>query len=181
MVRYSFKAKDGTEVLIREPVMTDAALLMAMINAVIEEPMSGIIFNKKTTLEDEKKWLKQRMRDIERKKTVILLAEVDGEAMGNCDVVRRQFKEFHRAELGIVIREELRGKGVGEALIKRTIALAKQRMKGLEQVDLKTFTYNRRAQSLYRKMGFRRTGCIPRAIKEGKKYYGEVEMVLYLR
>lgn len=180
MVHYSFKAKDGTEVLIREPVMTDAPLLMTMINAVIEEPMSGIIFDKKTTLEDEKKWLKQRMRDIERKNTVMLLAEVDGEIMGNCELARRQFKEFHRAELGIVIRKELRGKGVGEALMKRTIALAKQRMKDLEQINLKTFTYNRRAQSLYKKMGFVRTGCIPRAVKDGNRYYGEVEMVLYL-
>ncbi len=180
MVRYSFEAIDGTKVLIREPMIADAASLTAMTNEVIEEPMSGINRNKKFTFEETKKWLKHRLQEIKRKRIVMLVAEVDGQIMGNCDLLRRQFKASHRAEIGVVLKKELRGKGVGEALMKSTMALAKERMKGLQQVDLKTFAYNKRAQNLYKKLGFVRTGCVPRAVREGNKYYGELVMVLRL-
>jgi RimJ/RimL family protein N-acetyltransferase len=180
MVRSSFIAKDGTEVIIREPVKTDAALLMRLVNAVIDEPMSGLLINKKIGLEYERKWLKGRLDEIRSKKIVQLVAEVDSKIVGSCSVDRRRYKESHRAELGIAISKDYRGKGIGEALMRMSIRLAKQRMKGLEQIDLQTFSYNKRSQNLYKKVGFVRTGYVPRAIKEGNEYYGEHVMVLLL-
>lgn len=180
MVKYTFMAKDRTRVVFREPRRTDARQLMGLINSVIEEPMSGLMMNKKIRLKEEVKWLDGRLSEIRRKNVVMLVAEVDGRITGNCDISRRSFKEIHRAVLGIVLCKEIRGKGIGEALMRRAIELARHRMKGLEQIDLQTFTYNRRAQNLYGKIGFVKTGCVPRAIKEGEDYHGEHVMVLYL-
>jgi len=180
VVKYTSKAKDGTRVVFREPRETDAVQLMNLINSVIDEPMSGLLMNKRTSLKDERKWLKHRIEDIKQRRTVMLVAEVDGRIMGNCDIVRRSAKESHRAVLGIVLLKEIRGKGIGEAIMVRAIELARKRFTGIEQIDLQTFSYNKRAQIVYRKVGFVKTGFVPRAIKEGSEYYGEDVMVLYL-
>ena len=180
MVRSIFEARDGTRTIIRELVKTDAEQLMRHANRVIDEPMSGLSRDKKIVLKEEIEWLKRRLEDIHSKRAVTLVAELDGQVVGRCDIDRRRNKESHRAVLGIAVRKELRGKGIGEELINRTIQLARQRMKGLEQIDLMTISYNKRAQRLYKKLGFVRTGFVPRAIKEGNEYYGEHVMVLYL-
>jgi len=180
MVRCVFIAKDGTKIIIRELVKTDAALLVRFINAIIDEPMSGLMINKKLDLKYERKWLKHRLEETGGKSAVSLVLETDGRIVGSCSVDRRRYKETHRAVLGIALSKDVRGKGAGEALIRRTIQLAKKRMKGLEQIDLQTFSYNKRALNLYKKVGFVKTGFVPRAIKEGNEYYGEHVMVLYL-
>lgn len=180
MVEFHFTAKDGTRVVIREPSSADAPQLMMLINSVICEPMSGLMINERIGLADERKWVAGRIKEIRARRVVQLVAVVDGTIHGNCDIVRRRYKESHRAVLGIVIDGSLRGKGVGEAMMKRAIQVASRRMKGLEQIDLQTFSYNKRAQSLYRKLGFVQTGYVPRAIKEGRKYYGELVMALRL-
>jgi putative acetyltransferase len=180
VVRYRFKAKDGTRIVFREPRKTDAAQLMEFINAIIEEPMSGLMMNKKTNLKEEKKWLRRVLEEVSLKRTVMLVVEVDRRIMGNCHIYRRSDKESHRAVLGVALRKEIRGKGVGEALMRRTIELATQRFKGVEQIDLQTFSYNKRAQRLYAKLGFVKIGRVPRAVKEGKDYFAEYLMVLYM-
>jgi RimJ/RimL family protein N-acetyltransferase len=180
MDSFSFTSKEGTKVIFREPLKTDSALLVSFVNAVVDEPMSGLMINKKLDLKYERKWLKSRLEEIRDRSAVTLVIDVEGQIVGSCSVDRRRYKESHRAVLGIALRKDFRGKGVGEALMRRTIRLAQQRMKGIEQIDLKTFSYNKRAMNLYVKLGFVKTGFVPRAAKEGSKYYGEHEMVLYL-
>ncbi len=175
-----FRAKDGTRVTFREPKMSDMRNLMRMVNSVTCEPMSGLMINRRIGLKEEKDWLSARLKEIRRRETVMVVVEADGRIVGNCDVKRRGFKEEHRAVLGIVLVKEFRGKGIGEALMKNTIALTKERMKGVEQIDLQTFSYNKRAQALYRKLGFVKIGEVPRAVKEAGRLYGEHLMVLYL-
>lgn len=82
--------------------------------------------------------------------------------------------------MGIALSREIQGRGVGEALIKKTIALAKQRMHGLEVVDLQVIDYNGRAKGLYKKLGFVKVARMPDAIKEDHEYFDEDWMALRL-
>ena len=180
MQRYAFTATDGKKVVFREPRSTDARALMDFINGFVGEDRSGLLIDKKTDIKAEKRWLKQRMREIKGRLTVMLLVECEGRVVGNCDVKRRMWKESHRAVFGIALSEEVRGKGIGEALIRKTIALAKQRMRGLEAIDLAVIDYNRRAKGLYSKVGFVKVARMPRAIKEDREYFDEDWMVMRL-
>ncbi len=180
MFKREFVAKDGAHVLFREPKLSDIPLLTRMLNSVVYEPMSGLMIDKRVGIRQERVWLEGRLKEIRRRETVMIVVEAGGRIVGNCDIKRRGFKQAHRAVLGIVLVKEFRGKGIGEALMRSAIGLSKERMKGLEQIDLQTFAYNKRAQALYRKVGFVKIGEIPRAIREGGRFYSEHLMELYL-
>jgi RimJ/RimL family protein N-acetyltransferase len=181
MVRIPFVADDGTSVVLREPRADDARQMMEFINSVIGEKMSGIVLDKKLTLKAEKAWLAGVMKEIDRKDTVMLLVESDGEILGNCHAARRPMKHSHRATIGIALVKKARGKGIGEAAMRATISLVRQRMNGVGFIDLSTFGYNKRAQSLYRKLGFVKVGDIPSAVKDGDRCFNEHLMALDLR
>lgn len=172
--------KKGLEVNVREPDPSDAKQLMKFINPIIREPMSGLPLAKPMTLKGEEEWLNGHLKEIRKREAVILLVELDGRIAGNCHIWRSKGKHSHWAKMGIALRKDVRGMGLGEALIIKTIALAKKRMPGLLMLELSVFDYNPRAYSLYLKLGFVKVGTIPDAVKEGKKYYDEIMMVLRL-
>lgn len=180
MTKHRFTARDGTSVVFREPKPSDSKLLMDFINPFVAEPMSGLLINKRVRLKEEKAWLKGWLADIRSRKGVMLLVEEDGRIRGNCTVIRLVWKSSHMADAGIALSKDVRGRGIGEALLRETIELARKRMRGLEMIQLKAFGYNERALELYRKLGFAVVGRIPRANKEGKDYYDDVLMVKYL-
>ena len=181
VVKFRFTAKDGTMVVFREPKPADARQLMELINAFVTERMSGLLIDRRVSLKEEKAWLAGWIADIRNRKGVMLLAEVDGRIKGNCTVTRQIWKSSHVADAGIALSRDIRGKGIGEALMDRTIELARERMRGLEMIQLKAFAYNERALELYRKIGFVEVGRIPKASKEGKDYYDDVLMVKFLK
>ncbi len=181
MASDSFQASDGTVVIFREPKIGDARQDLRLINESMDESMSGLMMNRHTTIEDEKKWIRGRIQGIRRNRLVMLSAVVDGVVKGNCDVDRQGWKKSHRALLGVLIAKDLRGKGIGEELMRRTISLAERRLKGVEFIDLFVFDYNRRAKNLYSKLGFVEIARIPKGVKEGSRYYDELLMTRRVR
>ncbi len=181
MVRIGFVANDGTRTVFREPKPDDARQLMEFINSVIAERMSGIVLDKKLTLKTEKVWLAGVLKEIRKREAVMLLVESDGKILGNCHASRRPMKHAHRVMIGIALVKEARGKGIGEAAMRATIDLVRKRMKGVEFIDLSTFGYNKRAQRLYRNLGFVKVGDIPDAVREGDQYFSEHLMALDLK
>lgn len=73
----------------------------------------------------------------------------------------------HVGDLGIVVRENFRGMGIGSKLMNSLIALA--RREGLRKIRLIVSADNHRAIKLYKKFGFK----ITRFIKEGDIYKGK--------
>lgn len=180
VIRYGHLNADGTELIFREPSRADARAYMSFINSLADETMSGLSVNRKVTLKEEERWLEGVLSDCRARRTVMLMAERDGIILGNCEVAKMPFKHSHRANIGVALRKELRGKGVGEALMRRTMELARRRIKGLEAIELATFGYNDRAISLYNKLGFEEVARVPKAVKEGNAYFDEVIMRLEL-
>jgi RimJ/RimL family protein N-acetyltransferase len=180
MVRFEHVASDGTELVFREPVKGEAKALMSFINSFVDEPMSGLLIDKKVSLRGEEKWLESRLGEIRSRSVVMLLAERDGRVVGSCHMSRLPWKHSHRADIGVALKHDVRGKGVGEALMRRTMELGIRRFRGLETVELSAFAYNDRALALYKKLGFEECARIPRSAKEGRTYFDEVLMRLDL-
>ncbi len=180
MVAFRYTIKDGTELLFREPGPKDAPQLMRFINTFVSESKSGLLINKKMTLQSEKAWLKGWLEDIKDRKSVMLLVVNEGMIVGSSTVNRLSWKNAHCAEIGIALSREIRGKGVGEALLTKTIDLARGRMRGLEILHLKAIGYNERALALYKKLEFVEVGRIPRANKEGREYFDDILMIRFL-
>jgi ribosomal protein S18 acetylase RimI-like enzyme len=82
--------------------------------------------------------------------------------------------------VGMMVREESRGRGLGRALLEACIARAR-RAPGLEMLTLSVTSHNAAAVALYRAAGFDRYGRLPHALKLGNDYHDKDLMVLPLR
>lgn len=176
-------AKDGTRFIVREPKKSDAKQLMIMFNKIIAEPGIGLNVKKKVTLKQEKDWLKGLLAAVKKKEKIMFLIEKDGQVLGNAEIRRRGMntKESHTATFGIMLAKEVRNKGLGQKLIPMLINVAKKRMKGLEIVELEVFEANKRAQHVYKKMGFKKVGIVPHKIKTKEGYQSSIIMLKYLK
>lgn len=176
-----FVAKDGTKVLFREPRATDAKLAMEYINSFVKEKRNGMNITKKKTLKQETEWLKRVLSQIKKNDVVCLFVLKDSKIVGNCAITRKERKQNHRAYLGISLHKSIREKGIGTSLIKEVINLAKKRMKGIKIIETSVLDYNKRAQHVYKKNGFKKVATIPKSVKEDGKYFSEHWMYLELK
>ena len=93
--------------------------------------------------------------------------------------VRPHIKYRHRAVMGISVRKEYWGCGLGSYLMQ--LAIDQTRTNGFEQLELGVYSDNARAIHLYEKVGFERYGIQPRAFKlKDGTYRDEIIMVKML-
>ena len=93
--------------------------------------------------------------------------------------LRPHIKFRHRAVMGISVRKEYWGCGLGSYLMQ--LAIDQTRSNGFEQLELGVYSDNARAIHLYEKVGFERYGIQPRAFKlKDGTYRDEIIMVKML-
>ncbi len=83
-------------------------------------------------------------------------------------------KQKHTCLFSIIVKEEMRGKGVGKALLEQLTTLAKEKFQ-IEILHLEVYEGNP-AQHLYEKMGFVSFGRQSHFIKENGRYNAKVLM-----
>ncbi|HZW57680.1 MAG TPA: GNAT family N-acetyltransferase [Nitrososphaerales archaeon] len=143
-----------------------------------ENPDLGLVlYRQKPTIAQELEWFSHLFRNIEHGDAVATVAEENSRPVGMCEVnrLRPGTDISHRGILGIVVRKEYRGKGVGTRLVEETLKKCRGKF---EIVKLSVFSINR-AKRLYERFGFRVYGHFPQAIKRGDQYFDED--VMYLR
>jgi putative acetyltransferase len=98
-----------------------------------------------------------------------LVAVVDGEVVGVIGLhTSSRPRVNHRGEIGMMVRDDWRGKGVGAALMRAVIDLADKWL-NLIRIELTVFTDNESAIALYRKFGFDVEGTLRKyAFCDGK-------------
>ena len=99
----------------------------------------------------------------------ILVAIVDGEVVGVIGLhASSRPRVNHRAEIGMMVRDDWHGKGVGRAMMQGVIDLADKWL-NLTRIELTVFTDNERAIALYRKFGFEIEGTLRKyAFRDGE-------------
>jgi ribosomal protein S18 acetylase RimI-like enzyme len=112
---------------------------------------------------------------------VVLGAFVETELTGVVGMAREpRAKNHHKATVfGMYVAPEFGGHGVGRALMRHLIALARLEP-GLEQLELTVTQTNDAARLLYESEGFRSFGIEPRAIRVGDRYFDKNHMLLLL-
>ncbi len=160
---------NGKKVVIRYPRFTDVKDLMEYYNSLIEE-RAFVGMQKKVSFEKELDWICNMLKNIETKKAVALVLEVDGKVVGMANVTRNKYdSQRHIGKLGIGIRKEFRGIGLGKRLMKAILREAKRILK-LKIVTLEVYSPNKVAIRLYKKFGFKEVG----RIKGGVDHYGKI-------
>lgn len=170
---------EGKEIIFRYPRLEDLDDFLRSINSLVEEK-AMMTTQKKKTKREERKWLSDLLKQIKNRETVCLVTEVDGKVMGSANVRKQKnLPESHVGELGIALRKEIRGKGIGEKLLKRVMEEAEKVLK-LKIIKLRTMGINKIAQKLYRKCGLNEVGRIKNGLKYYRRYVDDVTMVKYV-
>ncbi|HJT15000.1 MAG TPA: GNAT family N-acetyltransferase [Dongiaceae bacterium] len=83
-----------------------------------------------------------------------LVATVAGDVVGNLGLTRfTRPRRAHVGEIGMAVRDDWHGKGVGSVLMEAALDLADNWL-GLRRIELHVHADNERAIALYRKFGF---------------------------
>jgi L-amino acid N-acyltransferase YncA len=168
-----FTAKDGRKVVLRTIRWEDLDDCIDFINSLVEEG-AEILRDTNVTREEEADWLGSRLARIEKRQLIGVVAEVNGKMIANSEVEKRSSFMSHMGYLGIAIRKGYRGIGIGSRLIQTLINESK--VMGLEILVLDVFDVNQPAKALYKKMGFKEVGRIPKGIHKNGKYMDLIRM-----
>jgi len=166
------------KIVIRSPKLSDADSLVELINSLVKEK-AMITIQKKSDRKKEREYLSKIIKDARNKESFHLFLTIGGEVMGSAGIFKRNLIKSHTANMGIFLKKEARGKGLGEKLFRMVMEEGIKRFK-LRIVTLDVFTKNKTAQGLYKKIGFKKIG----EVKGGAQYYGKYEdeilMVKYI-
>ena len=174
------RLKSGQEVVVRSATSEDASTIMEMVSGVfrsspylLTEPDE---FN--VTLDQEKSWVDGFLKS---PNSVLLLAESQNQVVGILDFQGGHRRRIaHSGTIGISVRAEYRGQGVGSLLMSALIDWAKGTA-NVERLDLLVFADNAHAIALYKKMGFQEEGRKRRAIRlSDGRYLDELMMTRFV-
>lgn len=127
------------------------------------------------TEHEVKEELKEAVKDEDRK---FIVAELDDAPVGGVGVRPGKGRTRHIAWLGIYVRRDYWGRGIGTALMEQAIRVARDY--GCRRLMLGTYEGNERALNLYRRMGFKTESFLTeKAYIEGE-WHGSIIMGLDL-
>jgi len=171
--------KDGTPILIRECLPNEAIALMEMVKQYIADSEHLLITPKEFnfSVDYETNWINSLN---ERSNSLLLVAEHEGQLVGNIDLTGGQRTRIqHTALLGMGMLAAYRGKGLGKALMQCAIDWARQNPV-LEYLWLQVYASHSAGLALYQQMGFQETGRQHKFVKKAPGVY-EDNVLMELR
>ncbi|MBR0205207.1 MAG: GNAT family N-acetyltransferase [Clostridia bacterium] len=170
--------KDGRTCVIRQGTAQDAegVLRNFVLNHAQTDFLTTYPDENAFTVAQEEKYLQTKADSPDEAE---LVAEVDGLIVGQAGIraLGRADKVKHRATFGISIDIDWWHLGIGRALTKACIELAKEA--GYLQLELEAVAANERALALYESEGFREYGRNPKGFRS--RLTGWQELVLMRR
>jgi RimJ/RimL family protein N-acetyltransferase len=100
---------------------------------------------------------RRMVEDVEGSDAIVLVAEAGGELVGQLGL---HLARYGVADLGMLVAEGWRGRGVGAALLAEAVDRA--RKAGAHKIALQVWPHNTAALALYERFGFQREGYLRR-------------------
>ncbi|MFW9794123.1 MAG: GNAT family N-acetyltransferase [Candidatus Thorarchaeota archaeon] len=171
MTSWEYQSKDGRLIAVRTAVRDDAPDFHAGFKDVVEEHMWFPTFTPNSHVSDWAHWIERTNSNRE----ILLVAHIDGEYVGHLSLQPEEWQASqHVAKLGIIVRKESRGIGIGKALMLSGHAIASE--KGYSKIVLNTFANNKIAIQLYESLGYRTVGVRKKHFNMPKGFIDEVLM-----
>jgi len=169
--------RDGTTVLLRPELATDTEMLWEMFSTLSQESLRFLVLP--FTRDRIENWTS----NINYQKALPILAVVQqaqkkrivaSASLGFSDAHALK----HKAEFGITVHDDFQNKGLGTALTKHLLHIA--RKKGLRKITLKVLSQNKKAIHIYKKCGFKIEAKLRKENFVKGRYYDDYIMSLFL-
>jgi len=168
---------DGTKVFVRPELPTDTEMLWEMFSTLSNESLRFLVLP--FTRERVERWTSSINYDkvlpilaLVKEKNKIRIVASASLGFFEADTFR------HKADFGITVHDHFQNKGLGTALTKHMLEIA--RKKGLQKVSLKVLTENSRAFHVYQKCGFKVEAKLEKENFVNGKYYDDYIMSIFL-
>jgi len=166
---------NGRAVLVRAAEPRDAESIIAHVNEVGAEQVYIMTEKLRMTADEEAEML----RHIDQRRTLFLVAVADSKVVASADIQRgRESKNAHTASLGLALSKEVRGLGLGKAIMEDLLRWA--RSEQVRKVTLGVFATNAPALALYRDFGFVEEARLKGQVVLNGTAVDEVLMALWL-
>ncbi|MFA5050325.1 MAG: GNAT family N-acetyltransferase [Candidatus Micrarchaeia archaeon] len=150
--------------------------LLEYINSFYNERIYLIMDHKFTCLE-EQKWLENSIKEIRKNERLHYICFNGKKIIASVEAKKDRMREKCNVCLGIAIKKEFRGCGLGTILLKLIIGEAKTKFKP-KNIYLSVISKNCPAKKLYEKIGFREFAVFPKWVNYENKYIDKVFMKL---
>jgi RimJ/RimL family protein N-acetyltransferase len=148
---------------IRPVATNDLSELLEFINEVSAEEKAMISTQgQKLTLAQERKFLQQKIEQMKKHEAVQLVALCKKKIIATCSIDLQSSVQRHLGQFGVIVRKSYRQQGLGHKISLATIDTAQKQISQLQIVILHVFARNMPARKLYKKLGFKEYGLLPR-------------------
>lgn len=158
--------------MIRQPNILDSEKLMIWFNKLIDEEW-GIAEKEKMTIENETKWLNERLKSVKKGESIFLIQEENNEIIACASLERlKRYIDKHVAELSF---------GVLKGYENKTNELMEQAIEKSKEKKIKVLIYyilacNERFIDIMKGAGFNEVGKISNFYLKNGKYIDRVIM-----
>ena len=158
---------------IRKAEPGDAAELVELGTTIGREPEGWLITaDGWRSVGDERRYLRALRR---YPHAAVFVAEDDGAIVGRLSIARDQHPaSFHVADLGLMVAESHRRRGIGRALLDAAVEWGHET--GIRKLELHVFPWNEAAIALYEAFGFEREGYRKRHYRRGDELVDAILM-----
>ncbi len=164
------------ELIIRYPVKSDVEIMLNYINTLSDERTFITYQGEHETLESETRFLEEKLKNIENKSEIFLLAFSGDQLAGITWIGMSKKTAKHVGILGISVAKQFRNKGVGKQLMTTVIEEATKQISRLEIITLEVYSKNLVALELYNEFGFIEYGNLPNGVKREDEYDNAIFM-----
>lgn len=174
----TFQSRKGIEVVIRYPKWEDLEQMLRFINELSAEDTYILFSGEQQTKEQEAVYLGQVFSDMEFGKQSHLLAFSGDKMIGGCGIIRRTRRMSHMGDVHLSVTKGFREEGIGTELLKTIIEEGKKL--GLKILAIQVFANNEHGFYVYKKVGFKEYGRVPKAIQYKGELVDEIELAMEL-
>lgn len=165
--------------IIREATVNDAKRIIDYVNQVSKET-DNLTFGDgefNMSIEAEVEYLK----NIQQSPTSLyIIALANDQIVGSLNFTTGTRPRIaHTGEFGVTVLKDYWNNGIGKTLIKQLISWSKQ-TGIIKKINLRVRSDNKKAISLYKKLGFKTEGLITREFQIDGKFYDSYHMGLEL-
>jgi RimJ/RimL family protein N-acetyltransferase len=165
--------KSGRNVVLREPLVSDAETFSRFINGLVDE--ETFEYSGKQSVKDEKEYIESLIEEIHKQNGVHIIATFNDEKVAGADLTNLGYKRDHVVELQLYVRSDFRGDGIGTLLI-QDLENEIKKLSSIKLIILTCFGKNVGAINLYKKNGYQECGRLPSVLFHKGAFDDEIYM-----